>query len=151
MPLAATLHNGSHSASGPLTAAFYATVPEWGDWYIGSAFVPSIPANGTAQASIAWNTEGFSGAVPIRVVLDPYNRLAETNEANNEATATVTVLTKPELRVASIAPQGAARQGMAVNVDVAIANEGGTSTGAQQVSLYDGDPTSGGTLSARHR
>ena len=28
---------------------------------------------------------GFTGTTPVRVVVDPYNRVAETNESNNTA------------------------------------------------------------------
>jgi hypothetical protein len=87
----ATLSNGSSSASGPVTAAFFATATGWGDWYIGSAFVANIPASGNASVSIPWNTTGFSGTVPVKVVINPYRRVAETNYINNSKAITVTV------------------------------------------------------------
>jgi hypothetical protein len=87
----ATLSNGSSSASGPVTAAFFATATGWGDWYIGSAFVADIAASGNASVSIPWNTTGFSGTVPVKVVINPYRRVAETNYINNSKAITVTV------------------------------------------------------------
>ena len=87
----ATLNNGSNSASGPVTAAFFATATGWGDWYIGSAFVANIPAGGNRSVSIPWNTTGFSGTVPVKVVINPYRRVAETNYINNSKAITVTV------------------------------------------------------------
>ena len=57
--LQATLSNASSQDSGPLTAAFFATAEGWGDWYIGSAFFANIPAGGSAQVSILWDTTGF--------------------------------------------------------------------------------------------
>ena len=35
--------------------------------------------------------------MPVRVVLDPFNRVAESNETNNEATASLTIRTRPDL------------------------------------------------------
>ena len=35
------------TASGPVTAAFFAHAEGWGDWYIGSSFVKSIAAGGS--------------------------------------------------------------------------------------------------------
>ena len=52
---------------------------------------------GTATVPLPWNTLGFTGAVPVRVVVDPYNRLAESSETNNEAAANLTLKTRPDL------------------------------------------------------
>jgi hypothetical protein len=87
----ATLSNSSVITSGPVTAAFFATATGWGDWYIGSAFVANIPAGGNRSVSIPWNTTGFSGTVPVKVVINPYRRVAETNYINNSKAITVTV------------------------------------------------------------
>src|SRR5690606_38309547 len=78
VPVQATLSNPSNQASGPVTAAFFATAEGWGDWYIGSAFVANIPAGGSAPVGITWDTTGFSGNVPVKVVVNPYGRTGET-------------------------------------------------------------------------
>ncbi len=143
----ATLHNASGYDSGGLTVSFYATALGWGEWYIGSAFVPNVPAVGTAQASIQWNTLGFTGDVPVRVVVDPYNRVAETNEENNETTASLTIRTRPDLHVPTISlSDDEPVTGQPVTVTVTISNAGQTAAGASTLSLYDGNPDSGGTL-----
>jgi hypothetical protein len=85
LSLSVKLHNASSNDSSLLTAGFYATSVDGGERYIGSAFVPNVPAGRSAQAKINWNTLGFAGDVPVRVVVDPFNRLAETSETNNEA------------------------------------------------------------------
>ena len=54
---------------------------------------------GTETVPLPWNTTGFTGDVPVRVVVDPYNRLAETSETNNEATASLTIKTRPDLQI----------------------------------------------------
>jgi PKD repeat protein len=91
VPVQATLSNASSRASGPVTAAFFATAAGWGDWYIGSAFVANIPANGSAPVSILWDTTGFSGNVPVKVVVNPYGRTGETSTTNNMATTQVNI------------------------------------------------------------
>ncbi len=144
IPVSATLHNATAQDSGPLTVAFFATSPDWGDWYIGSALVYNVPAGGTASASISWNTLGFTGSVPVKVVLDPYNRLAETNEKNNEATVNQTILTRPDLSGAISLSDPEPLAGEPVVVTLNETNNGQTTAAASQAGLYNGDPANGG-------
>ena len=88
----ATLRNSGSRASGPLTAAFFATAAGWGDWYIGSVFVADLAANSTVQVNTPWNTTGFSGSVPVKVVVNPYRRVGESNYNNNTASSSVTII-----------------------------------------------------------
>jgi len=143
----ATLHNTSSYDSGGLTVSFFATPTVGSSYYIGSAFVPNIPAGGTAQASIQWNTLGFTGTVPVRVLADPYNRVAETNEDNNQATASLTIKTRPDLYVPAInLSDDEPVTGQPVTVRVPLHNSGQTAAGASTLALYDGNPDSGGLL-----
>jgi len=143
----ATLHNAGSLDSGPLTASFFATPTVGSGVYIGSAFVPNVPAGGTAQASIQWNTLGFTGNVPVRVKADPYNRVAETNENNNEASTNLTIRTRPDLHVSAISlSDDEPVTGQPVTVRVTLRNGGQTAAGASALALYDGNPESGGTL-----
>ncbi|MEM7531660.1 MAG: dockerin type I domain-containing protein [Chloroflexota bacterium] len=104
VPLQATIQNDSNSDSGLLTAAFFAHAPGWGDWYIGSDVVENLPANGSAQVNVNWNTTGFAqdaGAdalsnVQVKVVVNPYRHLNESNYGNNTATHTVAVKSIPD-------------------------------------------------------
>jgi len=153
--LTATLTNNGSADSGPLTVAFFATSPDgFGETYIGSAFVTNVPAgasmllstSGSADASIQWNTLGFTGDVPVRVVADPYNRVAETDDDNNEATTSLTILTRPDLHVTAIElsdPEPVA--GQPVTVTLTISNAGQTDAGTSALALYDGNPDDGGT------
>ena len=146
VPVTVTLHNESGLDSGSLTAAFYATAPGWGEWYVGSAFVPNVPAGGTTQATIRWNTLGFTGTVPVRVVVDPYDRLAETDETNNEATTDFVILTRPDLDIPAIAlSDDEPVAGETVTVTLTVHNAGQTTAGSQTVALYEGNPDTGGT------
>jgi hypothetical protein len=92
----ATLRSAS-GASGPVTAAFFANAAGWGDWYIGSAFVANIPAGGSVPVTVQWNTTGFSGTVPVKVVINPYHRVVETSYNNNTQSTTVVVNPPPVL------------------------------------------------------
>ncbi|MBI1299254.1 hypothetical protein GC175_30350, partial [bacterium] len=89
LTVSANLGNSGAAGSGPVTAAFFATVEGWGDWYIGSVFVADIPVSGSVPVSINWDTTGFSGDVPVKVVVNPYGRIAESNQNNNQSTGSV--------------------------------------------------------------
>lgn len=141
----ATLSNTGSVGTGGLTAAFYAALPTWGIAYIGSAFVPNIPAGGTAQARIPWDTFGFTGTVPVRVMVDPYNRLVETNETNNEVTTTLTIRTRPDLQLSDLRlsnPEPVV--GENVTVTLTLRNAGQAQAGTETIALYLSDP--GGTV-----
>ena len=145
--ITAIAHNSGQLDTGPVTASFFATSPDWGEWYVGSAFVPNVPAGGTAQAQITWNTLGFTGDTPVRVSIDPYNRLAETDEANNEAIKSLTIKTRPDLHVTDITPSDdEPMAGETVDVTLTLRNEGQTTAVTAVLALYDGNPDAGGTL-----
>jgi len=91
VPVQATLRNGGSQPSGPVTAAFFAHAEGWGDWYIGSAFVPDLAPGASQAVAIAWDTTGFQGNIPLRAVINPYGRIAETTMANNSISTTVQI------------------------------------------------------------
>jgi hypothetical protein len=143
----AVLHNAGTLDTGPLTAAFYAIRNTQYADYIGSAFVPSVPPSSQSSASIPWNTLGFTGTVPVRVIVDPYNRVAESNENNNVVTATVTIRTRPDLSIPGIALSDAEPTASeVVTVTLALRNTGQTMAGTQTVALHDGNPDAGGVV-----
>ncbi|WP_423226410.1 CARDB domain-containing protein [Candidatus Amarolinea aalborgensis] len=143
----ATLHNPGTLDTGGLTAAFYATMAGWGETLIGSAYVSNVPASGTATATIPWNTTGFTGTVPVRIVLDPFNRVVESNETNNEATASLTILTRPDLFAQSITlSDDEPVAGETVPISLALRNRGQTAAAEATVAIYDGNPAGGGAL-----
>ena len=146
-----TLRNNGNLDSGPLAVSFFATPPSGSEWYVGSALVPNVPAGGTAQAGVPWNTLGFTGTVPVRVVVDPFDRLAETDETNNVVTATLTIRTRPDLLISHLQlsnPEPVV--GEPVTVTLTLRNRGQTTAGAQTVALYVGNPDSGGTVVEAH-
>ncbi len=89
--VAATLQNSGNLASGPLTAAFFAEAEGWGDWYLGSAFIEDLQPGAATTVETEWNTTGFSGTVPVKVVVNPYGRIPESDYANNARATAATV------------------------------------------------------------
>lgn len=145
--LSATLRNGTSTSSGPLTASFFADALDFGSYYIGSAFVPNVPAGGSALASITWDTLGFNGPVPVKVVVDPFDRTKENNPDNNVASATATVRSRPDLSVSQVVlsnPEPVV--GETVTVTALVQNAGQTGASNVPVALYLGDPSGSGTL-----
>jgi len=145
--VSATLHNPSDRNTGPLTASFQATPSGGAPWHIGSTFVSNVPAGGTAQAQIVWNTLGFTGTVPVKVTVDPFNRLPETNESNNQATANLTIKTRPDLQFTNFQlsdPEPVA--GETVTATLPVHNNGQATAGNEMVALYNGNPDAGGTV-----
>jgi len=62
---------------------FFDGDPDSGGSLIGADYLSSIPAFGTATASVSWTAT--SGSHDIYVVVDPDNLITESDEANNKA------------------------------------------------------------------
>lgn len=143
----ATLHNPASRPAGPVTVAFYAELPDWGMWQIGTALLDGIPAGGIADAEIEWDTLGFTGTLPVHVVADPFNRVSESNEANNSASVPFTIRTRPDLQVASVLLSDAEpTAGETITVTLQVSNTGQTAANAHTVQLYSGNPGDGGVV-----
>ncbi len=135
----ATVHNAGSAGSGPLVAAAVVS-----NTLVGSAFVATIPASGTAQLSIAWDTTGWGGDLTVEVRLDPYNRIAETDEGNNRASQPLHVRTRPDLQVTTIeATPLLLHNGEAATVIATVVNAGESDALASALQFYDGPPGDG--------
>lgn len=140
-----TISNSGASRSGGLTAALYANHPTWGEMYVGSDFIANIPPTSTAQAVIPWNTTGFTGTVAVRVVVDPFDSVAETNEANNSTTSSISIRARPDLWFSSLSlsdDEPVVNQW--VTVTLGATNSGQVAAASAQYALFDGDPDAGG-------
>ena len=144
--LTATVHNPGRLEARAVLVSFYTGSPSSGGVLLGSSFIPSISPGGSAQASLEWDTRGWTGPLTLYAVVDPGRQLAELNRENNTATLAVNVRSRPDLLVQSIAPQGPARKGLPVTVSVSVCNQGGSDAGVQMTGLYLGEPASGGVL-----
>ena len=144
--VSANLHNEGTQASDGLTTAFFATLPDGNEWYIGSTFVADVPAGGNTLASIPWNTSGFTGTVPVRVQVDPYNRLGEILETNNEATQNVTILTRPDLQGGFVLSDSEPVVSETITITLNLDNIGQTNAPSALHALYRDNPDNGGIL-----
>ncbi len=77
-----------------IIVAFFAGDPQVDGVYIGADFLPVIPGNGTATATLDWDTEGFGGNIDLYVILDLTNRVIEADENNNSAFKSIRVQMK---------------------------------------------------------
>ncbi|RIK47709.1 MAG: hypothetical protein DCC57_13975 [Chloroflexi bacterium] len=91
-----TVQNAGSRPSGPFTVAFFAGVPGWGDWYIGSAFVPNLFPGRSVQVGTSWNTLGFGGTTPVKATVNPYGRTGETSLTNNSGSVMVNIVPQPQ-------------------------------------------------------
>ena len=147
VPITVTLHNAGTLPSGSVVAAFFAVVPGMGDWYIGSTLVNTVPGNSSTTASINWDTMGFTGDTIVKVIVDPYMRLSESDETNNTAQASLVIHTRPDLTATSFdLSDNEPVVGEAVTLLLIETNQGETDAIASVASVYDGSPTEGGVL-----
>jgi len=97
--------------------------------------------------TVPWNTFGFTGDVPVQAIADPYNRLSESSESNNQATTSFAILTRPDVSVADF---GLADleivEGITQTASLEVTNSGQTAAGTAMYALYDGNPETGGML-----
>ncbi|PDV97123.1 CARDB domain-containing protein [Candidatus Chloroploca asiatica] len=145
IPVQTTLTNLGSQDSGSVTVAFYAYTKLWGDMYIGSTFVPNVSAGSSIPTILDWNTLGFTGLVTITAVVDPYNRVVETDKTNNTASAGIPILTRPDLSFTAFNLSNAEPMaGEPVEIVATLANHGQTAAGTQAVALYRDNPDGGG-------
>ncbi|NTV63278.1 MAG: hypothetical protein HGA65_07045, partial [Oscillochloris sp.] len=84
------------------------------------------------EATLAWDSTGFSGAVVIRAEADLYDRLDEVLETNNQASGTLTILTRPDLNIGGLdSPETDLIATQPANIPLVLRNDGGTSAGSQ--------------------
>lgn len=142
--VALTISNTGGSELSGMIASLSGIVPGGGLTYIGSTLVPVIAASGTASVNIPWNTLGFTGNVPVRVTLDPYNRVSETSKINNVVSTTVNILSRPLLDVVSLTlSDDEPVVGEPVTVTLSVRNLGQTAAVSQTTALYQGNPDAG--------
>lgn len=152
-----TVHNdGEVTASSVVVAFFDATngTPK----PIGSkTTIPAVPAGGSETAQTVVDTTGLVGERTIQVVVDPDNTVAETNEEDNEASATLTIAPPsqpselPNLVVASgdiTFDPATPNAGDPVTITVTVRNSGKADASSVSVAFFDdtgGSPTPIGT------
>jgi hypothetical protein len=62
-----------------------------GSTVLGTVDTPAVPAGGSVQVSVSWDTRGVKGSHTIVAMADSAGTVDESNEANNTGSLTVTV------------------------------------------------------------
>ena len=90
------VNNGNIGTSAPALARFYNGNPNQGGVQVGSdQIVPVLDGCASSAAVHAtWNNV-VSGTYQVYVVVDPFNSIAETNEADNTYSTSIVVMTTP--------------------------------------------------------
>lgn len=109
--------------------------------------VAGIAAGGSAQAQVAYSTTDLLGIRRIQVVADPNNFVPETNEDDNSATQSLTILTGAQPNLAMSASNIAfsppdPTEGDEVTITAVVLNNGAVA--AEQVIVQFVDVTNGG-------
>ena len=127
IPVTVTVHNDGAQDAASAVVGYYAGDPQNGGRLLGNTYVAAVPAGGAANATFGWDTTGYTHTQTLYAVVDPPNAIAETDESNNVISQTLSIRTKPDLRVASIAFDQMDRVvGEPVNAAVVISNAGET-------------------------
>ena len=107
--------------------------------------IPVIPAGGNQTATVPWTAQPL-GTHQICVQTDPDRLIAEMNESNNDACASLFV-TLPDPAVAPgdlvASPPGPVAEDSSVALDLTVRDIGGLPAINLTASLYDGRPGSG--------
>jgi len=136
----AQVGNNGYTATNALVS-FFVGDPEKGGQYIGSDFVASVPYSGSINASVKWNTTGYTSTQAIYAVIDAAHQINELNTANNVISRTIVVLSRPQLNVVSLSlsdDEPVASE--MVTVKLIVNNAGQSIAPAQNTTLYQGNP-----------
>jgi CARDB len=144
--------------------AFYLGNPSQGGAEIGRETILRIPAGGSGQASVRWKaTRKITGkaanpGVQLYAVVDPDNRVSESNKTNNISSRTVKVLNPPDVRIPSesfirFESFGDRQQALAIvatvrnfssSEDYGLFLDDHAAGEKIVVKVYDGNPSKGG-------
>ena len=140
-------NRGTRSLAAVTVALFFEDEnPE--DLVLASNVSLSLAAGETRRAQLSWAANRV-GTIPLLVRADPFDVLAELDETNNEALATVDVVTsdQPNLTVQStdiaIAPDPLL-EGQPASLTATIRNVGTVNASAFTFGFFAGDPEDGG-------
>ena len=145
--ISATIHNDGTVDANGVVVQFWEGNPTIGGNPLGSdQTITSIEAGGTGIAQVSWNA--IYGSHDLYIVVDPANNVVESDETNNIASKSITVVSQPDLTLSeediSFDPAYPS-EGTLVNISAAIHNIGGSDASSVVVQFFDGTPASGGT------
>ncbi len=147
--ITAKVHNTGFDAASGIVVRFFLGDPAAGGMQIGvDQIIPSLVVGGSAQASITASFTGTGGKT-IFVKVDPDNIISETNETDNASSSRIWVATAPDIAIFSedLKPSTyVPASGTAFTLAYTVRNLGESSTDGFDIALYDGNPSSGGSL-----
>lgn len=127
---------------------FYDGAPGSGT-LLGEVAVPPLAAGANANVQFSWTVTGAAGTRKLYVVADPEGMVDPSNHANNSAYVVYTVRSLPDLTMASseiTTVPGQPSPGNPFQVEWTIHNLGESQALDVAVSVYNGNPVSGGIL-----
>lgn len=143
----AKVHNAGIFTARNTMANFYVGNPDAGGKYIGSKLIPNIPGNSFVNASIQWNTSGYTGEQSIYVILDKADQVDEIDETNNSTSVETYILTRPDLFSDNISLSDLEPMlNETVTMSISLSNEGEADSAESLVMVYDGEKSQGGSL-----
>jgi subtilase family serine protease len=145
------VRNVGESGAGPFTCALYDGNPSSGGSLLTTSILSGVPgaSKRTGTFGITLNN---TGRHTLYLVIDSENQVAEISETNNTAMIAVTVggvLDSADLVIGSGAihvDPARPTTGQTVAVTVKVSNYGTVSAQQAKIELFDGNPSSGGTL-----
>ena len=143
----ATIHNAGGRNATDVLVRFHDGPPAPPNQIDSDQTIPRIPyLFGTGIASVSWLAEPV-GFHDICVVVDPDNFIAESNETNNQACASVEVVSPlPDLSIAvgdiATTPPPPMTEYSAVRINATVRNIGGLISDATVARFSDGVPPS---------
>jgi subtilase family serine protease/Tol biopolymer transport system component/flagellar hook assembly protein FlgD/fibronectin type 3 domain-containing protein len=110
-----------------------------------------IPAGGSASKNVTWKASKAGVDMPLSVMVDPLNTIAEASEDNNRASVPVTIngSSLPNLTVSYkdiLVTPNQINEGGGARVAIVINNEGFSDAVNVEVAFYRGAASTGGTL-----
>ncbi|MDH4028432.1 MAG: hypothetical protein OEU95_06360, partial [Nitrospirota bacterium] len=144
----AVIHNESIAQADGVVVRFYDGPPDAGGVLISENTIASVASYGSSQATTSWTVQN-PGTHAIFVMVDPDNAVPEIDDTNNTALNYMASATLADLSVSSadiaFSPNVPAPDDP-VTITVAVRNHGETAAGNVTVDVYNGDPSSGGSI-----
>jgi subtilase family serine protease/flagellar hook assembly protein FlgD len=106
---------------------------------VGTRALPALAPGASTTLSFSWETSGRLGPQQLSASIDPLLLLDETNEDNNAASASATVVGVEALELALSLGRGTYGAGETVAIEVSALNGGAGRTVVLETTIEDGD------------
>jgi subtilase family serine protease len=147
-----TIHNDGETNAFPapeLTVEYWNGTAGGKETLIGWGNISGVVAGDSAGSSFVWTTTTPPGNYYIYVLVDPEDKVEETNDDNNTAVKTIDIKPYADVRPIGIAfsvggiPVTSVADNSLVTITATVDNVGGTDATLVSVQFFDGDPDLG--------